>query len=209
MRKLVHNISPSVRLSVYVIFSRVLRDSTPRFVGPSVRPSLFTFFLRSLVSLLLPKWSNDLKYGPCPTARDLGSRVSGLVSSPAVFCSRPFSYMADVVQMVRCKGWKSLKQRNRGLLLYIIKNLLNAPFRNDNWARMLKKKKRIKIKNLGESQMDSSGNAQYMRSLLPPGFYTKPTSRSRNPTIRTTVEILSSNSAYKRYPLNFRPTFTA
>ena len=28
---------------------------------------------------LLPKCSSDLKYGPCPPARDLGSRVSGLV----------------------------------------------------------------------------------------------------------------------------------
>ena len=43
------------------IFSRVLRDSTTRFVcrfiGPSVVPSHFTFlgFLRSLASLLLPK----------------------------------------------------------------------------------------------------------------------------------------------------------
>ena len=27
----------------------------------------------------LPKWSSDLKYGPCPPARDWGSRVSGLV----------------------------------------------------------------------------------------------------------------------------------
>ena len=26
-----------------------------------------------------PKWSSDLKYGPCPPARDLGSRVSGSV----------------------------------------------------------------------------------------------------------------------------------
>ena len=30
-------------------------------------------------SLLLPKWSSDLKYGPCSPARDFGSRVSGLV----------------------------------------------------------------------------------------------------------------------------------
>ena len=47
------------------VFSSVLRDSTPRFVGPSVRPlvrplvrpSQFTFFgfLRYLASLLLPK----------------------------------------------------------------------------------------------------------------------------------------------------------
>ena len=37
-------------------------------VRRSVRPSHFTFFgfLRSLASLLLPKWSSDLKYGPCP-----------------------------------------------------------------------------------------------------------------------------------------------
>ena len=48
-----------------IIFSRVLRDSTTRFVGPSVGPSVrpsvgpshFTFFgfLRSLALLLLPK----------------------------------------------------------------------------------------------------------------------------------------------------------
>jgi len=47
------------------LFSRVLRDSTTRFVGPSVRPSVgplvrrshFTFLgvLRCLASLLLPK----------------------------------------------------------------------------------------------------------------------------------------------------------
>ena len=32
-----------------------------------------------MTSLLLPNWSSDLKYGPCPPARDLGSRVFGLV----------------------------------------------------------------------------------------------------------------------------------
>ena len=62
----------------------MLRDSTPRFVGPSVRWSvrhtlLFFVFLRFLASLLLPKWWSGLKYGPCPPARNLGSRVSGLV----------------------------------------------------------------------------------------------------------------------------------
>ena len=70
-------------------FSRVLCDSTPRFVDPLVRwsvgssvgPSHFTFFwfLRSLASHFLPKWSSDLKNSPCPPARDWGSRVSGLV----------------------------------------------------------------------------------------------------------------------------------
>ena len=54
-----------VQIGVVYLFSRVLRDSTTRFVGPSVgpsvrlsvRPSHFTFlgFLRSLASLLLPK----------------------------------------------------------------------------------------------------------------------------------------------------------
>ena len=47
----------------------------------SVGWSHFTFFYDfiSLTSLLLPKWSCDLKYGPCPPARGFGSRVSGLV----------------------------------------------------------------------------------------------------------------------------------
>ena len=69
----------------FLFFSRVLRDSTPRFVGPSVSPSVhpshFTFsaFFSFLALLLLPKCSGDLKYGPCPPARDWGSRVSGLV----------------------------------------------------------------------------------------------------------------------------------
>ena len=49
-----------IKLSLPTIFSRVLRDSTSRFVGPSVRPSIvpshfiFVLFLRSLASLLLP-----------------------------------------------------------------------------------------------------------------------------------------------------------
>ena len=38
--------------------------------------SNFTFgFLRSLTSLLLPNWWSELKYSPCPPARDLGSLV--------------------------------------------------------------------------------------------------------------------------------------
>ena len=59
------------------ILSRVQRDSTPRFVRPSVRPSvhrLVTFYFFCdfyfLTLLLLVKWSGDLKYGPCPPARD-------------------------------------------------------------------------------------------------------------------------------------------
>ena len=59
----------------------LVRWSVGPLVHPSVRPSHFTFleFLRSLASLLLPKWWSDLKYGPCPPARDWDSRVSGLV----------------------------------------------------------------------------------------------------------------------------------
>ena len=50
--------------AVAYFFSRVLRDSIPRFIGPSVRPSvsqsirhtlLFLFFLRFLESLPLPR----------------------------------------------------------------------------------------------------------------------------------------------------------
>ena len=73
--------------SMQFLFSRVLRDSSTRIVGPSVRPSVrpshftFFFFLRSLASLLLPKWYSDLNYSPCPPARDWGSHVSDLVHS--------------------------------------------------------------------------------------------------------------------------------
>ena len=72
----------------------MLRESTPRFVGPSVGlsvcpsvgpsvgPSITLYFFGVngvFALLLLPKCSTDLKYGPCPPARDWGSRVSGLV----------------------------------------------------------------------------------------------------------------------------------
>ena len=69
------------------IFSCVLQDTTPPFVHQSVSQLvgwsvhhilLFMIFI-FFTSLLLPKWSSDLKYGPCPPARDWGSRVSGLV----------------------------------------------------------------------------------------------------------------------------------
>ena len=50
-------------------------------VGWSVSWSHFTFFYDfiSLTLLLLPKWSGDLKYGPCPPARNISGRVSALV----------------------------------------------------------------------------------------------------------------------------------
>ena len=67
------------------IFSRVHATLQPALsigppVGRLVGQSRFTFIYDfiSLTSLLLPKWSIDLKYGPCPPA-DFGSRVSGLV----------------------------------------------------------------------------------------------------------------------------------
>ena len=65
--------------------------SVRRSVGPSVRPSHFTFLgvLRFLASLLLPKWWSDLNYGPCPPARDWGSRVSGLVRIKPPFLLLP------------------------------------------------------------------------------------------------------------------------
>ena len=54
------HIPKTVHFKFKHIFSRVLRDSTPRFIGPSVRPSvrhtlLLLGFLRSLALLLLPK----------------------------------------------------------------------------------------------------------------------------------------------------------
>ena len=65
----------------------MLRDFTPRFVGPSIGPSVhlsvchttFSALMGFLALLLLPKCSADPNYGPCPPARDWGSRVSDLV----------------------------------------------------------------------------------------------------------------------------------
>ena len=77
---------------VFRIFSRVHATLQPALsVGWSVGQSVgwlvgrshFTFFhdFIFLTSLLLPKWSSDLKYGPCPPAHDFGSRASGIVFS--------------------------------------------------------------------------------------------------------------------------------
>ena len=67
------------------LFSRVHATLQPTLsVGRSVGRSVTLYFFYDfiiLTSLRLPKWSGDLKYGPCPPARDFGSRVSGLVQS--------------------------------------------------------------------------------------------------------------------------------
>ena len=61
-------------------FSRVHASLHPALsVGRSVCHTLLFCDFQFWTSLLLPKWSSDLKYGTCPPARDFGSRVSGLV----------------------------------------------------------------------------------------------------------------------------------
>ena len=69
------------QISLFFFLASYIRYSVGPSVGLSVGPSHFTFFvfLWSLASRLLPKWWSDLKYGPCPPARDWGSRASGLV----------------------------------------------------------------------------------------------------------------------------------
>ena len=67
-----------------IFFSRVhatlqLALSIHPSVGWSVTFYFFYDFFFSSTSLLLPKWSSDLKYSPCQPARDWCSRVSGLV----------------------------------------------------------------------------------------------------------------------------------
>ena len=77
---------PFLKISTFCFFFLVactrlynpLCPSVGRSVGRSVTFYFFLWFY-SLTSLLLPKWSSDLKYGPCPPARDFGSRVSSLV----------------------------------------------------------------------------------------------------------------------------------
>ena len=70
------------KLSSNKVFSRVHATLHPALsVRPLVCRSHFSFFYESysLTSLLQPKWSSDLKYGPCPPASNFGIRVSGLV----------------------------------------------------------------------------------------------------------------------------------
>ena len=50
-----------------------------RSVGRSVGQILLFYVFYFLASLLLPKWSSDLKHGSCPPACHWGSHVSGLV----------------------------------------------------------------------------------------------------------------------------------
>ena len=55
-----------------------VRWSVGWLVSRSVGQSVTFYFFYDFyfwTSLLLPKWSSDFKYGPCPPARDFGSRV--------------------------------------------------------------------------------------------------------------------------------------
>ena len=84
------------------IFSRCYATLHPallvrRSVGPYIRHTyFFVFFLWSLASQLLPKWSSDLKYIPCPPARDWGSCVSGLVHFLCEFFVRPYLVIKEI-----------------------------------------------------------------------------------------------------------------
>ena len=74
--KLVTWIDPFFSLS-YLISHMSLR-----FVGWSVGMLVTLYFFYDFyvwTSPLLPKWSSDLKYGPCPPAYNFGSRASCLL----------------------------------------------------------------------------------------------------------------------------------
>ena len=91
-----------------LIFSRVLRDSSPRFVRWSVDSLVTLYFFYvfySFTILLLPKCPGDLKYDPYPPARDWGSRVSGLVNlipprrlMKFVLCITPLDQLSSVAK---------------------------------------------------------------------------------------------------------------
>ena len=56
-----------------------LCPSVGRSVGRLVRHTLLFLWFYFFDLTAPSKWSGDLKYGPCPPARDFGSRVSSLV----------------------------------------------------------------------------------------------------------------------------------
>ena len=69
----------SVRRSVRWSVRWSVRRSVRRSIGLSVTLYFFGVYVFFFAIPLLPKCATDLKYGPCPPARDWGSRVSGLV----------------------------------------------------------------------------------------------------------------------------------
>jgi len=81
--------------------------SVGQSVGRSVGWSVTFYFFYDftfLTPLLLPKWSGDLKYGPCPPGCDFGSRVSGLFKAQKFFhnfqkLKKMKSWAAVVAQM--------------------------------------------------------------------------------------------------------------
>ena len=71
---------PSFLVACYATLHPALsvRPSVGLSVRPSVCPSVTFYFFYgfySLTSLLLHKWSSELKHGPCPPARDLFSNL--------------------------------------------------------------------------------------------------------------------------------------
>ena len=107
----------------FKIFSRVLRDSTPRFVrrsvgwsvGQSVGHTLLFFY--SLTVRLLSKWSGELKHGPCPPTRDWGSRVTGLVivvDAPLIVWEQSKYKGMMWISATRAKSLSPLVLRERG-----------------------------------------------------------------------------------------------
>ena len=64
-----------------------------------------------MTSLLLPKWSSDLKYGPCPPARDFGSRVSGLVRD--ILVNAAFAIMNQTYRLWGRVVGKSCKEEEK------------------------------------------------------------------------------------------------
>ena len=65
--------------SVYQFVRQSVSLSVCSLVNPSHFISSIFFFLQLFASVLFPKCSSDLKYGPCSPACNFGSHLSGLV----------------------------------------------------------------------------------------------------------------------------------
>lgn len=92
-----------------------------------------------MTSLLLPKWSSDLKYGPCPPARDFGSRVSGLVND-YLSCFNQQQYQNNGLedQGLQQQGeycWTNIRSFSYVMIIYLV--LTNSNIETTGWKIMV------------------------------------------------------------------------
>ena len=92
-------------------FLTLVHATTTSFVRWSFGWLVYVFY--SVTSLLLPQWSSDLKYGPCPPARSTqhGNRLHLLLSHFNSSVLPPFTIVLSSVKFQGLKGGSGSRMR--------------------------------------------------------------------------------------------------